>query len=278
DILITSDDQYVSLKAFQAYFNKFLDKETSTNKSKKQKQSYNEADTFIIFSTTPGKAIIDSSDPDKKKGSHFTENFCNVMLENIKLPKSLDENLRLITKANKKSSLGKEIVQVTTTCDRCVFLYKSDYYSLLHAIDKNHPWNQLNKKVHEMLNDQSAKNEVNTEVISQSCFTKDWILQSQEQEYIQHFTCLICKQIANNAMQIVCSQHKDSDEALIVGEKCLQLFLKKNKECCPIQPNHNCQYLKAKMPRNYIDKLQVICLRQFEQEIQTLNKIKREDD
>ncbi|ETO05423.1 hypothetical protein RFI_31973 [Reticulomyxa filosa] len=74
----------------------------------------------------------------------------------------------------------------------------------------------------------------------QSCFDKNWVLQLNKQEDINDFICLICKQVANNPMEIDCSQHKNMDESLIVGENCLNQFLSQNPNSCPIEPHDNC--------------------------------------
>ncbi|ETO03422.1 hypothetical protein RFI_33988, partial [Reticulomyxa filosa] len=99
----------------------------------------------------------------------------------------------------------------------------------------------------------------------QACFNKNWILQLNKQESIRDFICLICKQVANNPMEIDCPQHKNMDESLIVGENCLNQFLNQNPNSCPIEPHNNCLYSQSRMARRYINELDVICLRQFQQ-------------
>ncbi|ETO04476.1 hypothetical protein RFI_32921 [Reticulomyxa filosa] len=47
----------------------------------------------------------------------------------------------------------------------------------------------------------------------QSCFDKNWILHLNKQESIRDVICLICKQVANNPMEINCSQHENIDES-----------------------------------------------------------------
>ncbi|ETN98537.1 intracellular protein transport protein USO1, partial [Reticulomyxa filosa] len=78
--------------------------------------------------------------------------------------------------------------------------------------------------------------------------------------------CLICKQVANNPMEIDCCQHKSIDELLIVGENCLKQFLSKNPNSCPIDNHNNCLYSQNRLAKRYINELDVICPRQFELE------------
>ncbi|ETO10332.1 hypothetical protein RFI_27043 [Reticulomyxa filosa] len=177
DTLITSDnDKYKPFKKVQELFaydtdvflNKpkiFIKNACRGNEQPKQKKRGNqqqewyncESDTFIIFSTTPGKLIFDSEDPDNGKGSYFTECFCNVMSQNIISSISLDDNLMLISKLVKQKALSGQIIQVITTCDRHVFLYnKSFSYALSIAnaeMDQNPLWNQANKKAYEIVNE-----------------------------------------------------------------------------------------------------------------------------
>ncbi|ETO29892.1 hypothetical protein RFI_07228 [Reticulomyxa filosa] len=131
-------------------------------------------------------------------------------------------------------------------------------------------------------NEEVAKDEVKNEVTSlsleQSCFNKDWILRLYQEEYIKHFICLICKQIANNPMEIECPQHASMDESLISGEHCLKLFLKDNNNSCPIQPHDNCQYSRNNVVRRQIGDLTVICIRQFEQELKTAHETEGEGE
>ncbi|ETO19563.1 WD-40 repeat protein, partial [Reticulomyxa filosa] len=89
---------------------------------------------------------------------------------------------------------------------------------------------------------------------------------SQQQLYIKDFICLICKQIANNPMEINCTQHKNTDELLIVGENCLKQFLSSNPNSCPVEQHDGCVYGKGRLAQRQISELIVVCPRQFEQE------------
>ncbi|ETO01810.1 hypothetical protein RFI_35629, partial [Reticulomyxa filosa] len=101
-----------------------------------------------------------------------------------------------------------------------------------------------------------------------SCFEKKWILQLNQQEDINDFICLICKQVANSPMEIDCPQHKDMDESLIVGENCLKQFLSQKPNSCPVKHHDNCLYSQNWLMKRYINELDAICPRQFEQEQQ----------
>ncbi|ETO14580.1 hypothetical protein RFI_22788 [Reticulomyxa filosa] len=165
DILITSDDnKYKSFKKVQELFtydtNRFLNKPKifikniyrENEQSQEQQWHNNEPDTFIILSTTPGKLIFE-------KGSYFTECFCNIMSQNIKLPKlkSLDSNIMLISKLIEQKELTGQIIQVITVCDQHVFLYNKDYSNINIEIDQDFLWNETNKKAHEMVNEMINK-------------------------------------------------------------------------------------------------------------------------
>ncbi|ETO33978.1 hypothetical protein RFI_03118 [Reticulomyxa filosa] len=124
----------------------------------------------------------------------------------------------------------------------------------------------MTQKLMKQANEEKAKDEATPLSLEHSCFNKDWILRSYQLEQIKHFTCLICKQVVNNPVDINCSQHENLDEVLIAGTHCLKLFLENNKSC-PIQPHDNCQYSRNNAVRKYIDDLTVMCIRQFEQDL-----------
>ncbi|ETO02786.1 hypothetical protein RFI_34628 [Reticulomyxa filosa] len=100
----------------------------------------------------------------------------------------------------------------------------------------------------------------------QSCFDKNWVLRSNQQEDIQDFICLICKQVSNNPLEINCTQHENMDESLIVGDNCLKQFLSQNPNSCPVEPHDSCSYSQSRLIKRYISELDVICPRQFQQE------------
>ncbi|ETO24131.1 hypothetical protein RFI_13027 [Reticulomyxa filosa] len=103
-----------------------------------------------------------------------------------------------------------------------------------------------------------------------SCFDKNWVLRLNSSEQINHFICLICKQVANSPVEINCPQHENMDETLIAGENCLKQFLNNNPHACPVQPHDGCEYYKMKPMQRLINDLIVMCPRQFQQDLQTL--------
>ncbi|ETN98631.1 hypothetical protein RFI_38861, partial [Reticulomyxa filosa] len=114
------------------------------------------------------------------------------------------------------------------------------------------------KKLSKMEEEKSKDNaKLNSKSITeqQTCFDKNWILQSNKQASIRDVICLICKQVANNPMEIDCPQHKHMDESLIVGENCLNQFLGQNPNSCPIEPHDNCLYSQSRMAKRYINEL-----------------------
>ncbi|ETO18585.1 WD-40 repeat protein [Reticulomyxa filosa] len=124
--------------------------------------------------------------------------------------------------------------------------------------------------------DEKLTKELEIEVISssfeRSCFSKDWLLQLNQQGQMNHFICLICKQVARNPIEITCTQHKESKESLIVGENCLKKFLTTNPNSCPVQPHDGCVYSQNRVAKLFIDDLQVTCPLQFEHDSQTSNQ------
>ncbi|ETO23909.1 hypothetical protein RFI_13249 [Reticulomyxa filosa] len=55
--------------------------------------------------------------------------------------------------------------------------------------------------------------------LSQSCFNKNWVLQPNQLEDISEFVCLICKQIANNPVELNCPEHQHKNQ---VGQFIIQ--------------------------------------------------------
>ncbi|ETO02466.1 hypothetical protein RFI_34965 [Reticulomyxa filosa] len=75
-------------------------------------------------------------------------------------------------------------------------------------------------------------------------------------------------------MEIDCTQHKNMDESLIVGENCLNQFLSQNPNSCPIELHDNCSYSQSRVAKRYINELDVICPRQFRQEQEQEQQLK----
>ncbi|ETO24770.1 protein kinase [Reticulomyxa filosa] len=128
------------------------------------------------------------------------------------------------------------------------------------------------KKSKDKMADEQSKSQVKSEAASSnSCFAKDWILQTNQAESVNHFTCLICKQIVNNPIEITCPQHEEMDECLIVGEDCLQHYLSESNNACPISPHEDCQHSKSRSLQWQVSALSVMCPREFKRNLQTSN-------
>ncbi|ETO29078.1 WD-40 repeat protein [Reticulomyxa filosa] len=122
------------------------------------------------------------------------------------------------------------------------------------------------------MDDEKNKESRPNAVVMRSCLDKNWILQSNQKEQIGNFICLICEQVANNAMELDCLQHENADELLIVGETCLRKYLCDNRNVCPVDSHEDCLYSKSKLAQRQIGELCVICPRQFEQNSQIVTR------
>ncbi|ETO15073.1 hypothetical protein RFI_22292 [Reticulomyxa filosa] len=127
----------------------------------------------------------------------------------------------------------------------------------------------MNKVENEKLEEEFQIGVAPVSVDPQSCFNKNWLLQLNQEEQICHLICLICKQVANNPVEINCAQHKDIDKTLIAGKDCLKQFLLNNNNTCPAQPHDGCQYHEWKTLKLQIDDLKVACPNQFQHESMT---------
>ncbi|ETN98492.1 hypothetical protein RFI_39005, partial [Reticulomyxa filosa] len=107
-----------------------------------------------------------------------------------------------------------------------------------------------------LLKDQQLKT-----VLLSECHNKNYF--SKEQKIIKTFECLICGQIANNAMELICDAHDDQKDSLIIGQQCLINYLKNNNNQCPIDNHISCKYIKSKMTRQFINDLIIMCPVQF---------------
>ncbi|ETO30178.1 hypothetical protein RFI_06942 [Reticulomyxa filosa] len=107
---------------------------------------------------------------------------------------------------------------------------------------------------------------------NQQCFDRNWVSQLNNREQIGHFICLICKQVANNPVEISCTQHDGMDEILIAGENCLKQFLNNNNNTCPVQHHDGCKYHKVKAMQRLINEMNVICQMQFNQDLKTTER------
>ncbi|ETO07875.1 G-protein beta WD-40 repeats containing protein [Reticulomyxa filosa] len=92
----------------------------------------------------------------------------------------------------------------------------------------------------------------------QSCYSENWLLQTNRPEDIKDFTCLICDKLQTIQWNLIALNMKN--------------FLKNNSNLCPIEP-HDCHYSKTKSTQKFFGNLPVMCLKQFEKDVKTLNGI-----
>ncbi|ETO01594.1 hypothetical protein RFI_35845, partial [Reticulomyxa filosa] len=82
------------------------------------------------------------------------------------------------------------------------------------------------------------------------CFKKVWILLINKPQKLNSLICCICNQIADNAMELHCDEHKNVDQIYLVGEQCLQNYLKENNEKYPIQQHGHCEFSQSRRQPN----------------------------
>src|SRR5580698_8138153 len=97
--------------------------------------------------------------------------------------------------------------------------------------------------------------ELEMELNAQNCYDKNWVLSLNKQHHLHDFACFICEHVANNAMELNCPQHKNNEEGMIVGNHCLQQYLKNNNHHCPSQQHRGCQYSENKVVQQQIERL-----------------------
>ncbi|ETO00783.1 hypothetical protein RFI_36657, partial [Reticulomyxa filosa] len=90
---------------------------------------------------------------------------------------------------------------------------------------------------------------------SSGCYNKDWILLTNNQQKLNHLICCICKQFANNAVELQCSGHENAEQMYLVGEECLQMYLKQSNGKCPIEQHDHCEFVKNKSLTQQISDL-----------------------
>ncbi|ETO10333.1 hypothetical protein RFI_27044 [Reticulomyxa filosa] len=113
---------------------------------------------------------------------------------------------------------------------------------------------------------EEKKNPENRDVFSVSgCYDKDWVCQTNERQSLSRLTCFLCNQIANKGVELNCKEHEDSEHGYLVGEECLQRYLKQNKNKCPIGQHDHCDFSKSRTVRQQICDLFVMCARQYAQ-------------
>ncbi|ETO09930.1 hypothetical protein RFI_27447, partial [Reticulomyxa filosa] len=207
DILITSDDnRYKPFNKIQELFS-FLNKPKIYIKNVYQINGYNNQqyhnyglDTFIISSTINEKLK-------SNKESYFAECFCNVMSQNIKLLKSLkslNDNIILV----KQKILDKQIIQITTTCNKHIFLYITE-------IDKNNSWNKANEQAHKMVNEMINNKQQGIVVVATNI---EQLIKSNDKLYQQQ----------NIPFSMMINSNEYMKKKLIIGPYSVSSFYSKN--------------------------------------------------
>ncbi|ETO18489.1 G-protein beta WD-40 repeats containing protein [Reticulomyxa filosa] len=152
----------------------------------------------------------------------------------------------------KKKLIKLEWVQICVFCKIIWILRKTKKKSklmLLLPLEKGEDKQEKRKKTKKWSLDE--------------CYNEEWVLFLNKRKKLKNFYCLLCKEIANNAMELICDEHEDMKEGLVVGEQCLLKHLKDHNNQCPTKSHDGCNYVKGKTARNCIDDLMVICPRQF---------------
>ncbi|ETO36606.1 hypothetical protein RFI_00457, partial [Reticulomyxa filosa] len=103
---------------------------------------------------------------------------------------------------------------------------------------------------------EEKKLESQKEIYSLSgCFSKEWVSLTNEPERLETLICCLCDQIANNGMELCCDEHENVDQIYLVGEECLQKYLKQNNGKCPIQQHDYCEFSQNRIVRKLISEL-----------------------
>ncbi|ETN97933.1 hypothetical protein RFI_39589, partial [Reticulomyxa filosa] len=111
--------------------------------------------------------------------------------------------------------------------------------------------------------EKKVENEKET-FFSSSCYNKDWILLTNNQQKLNHLICCICKQVASNAVELQCDEHENAEQIYLAGEECLQIYLKQSNGKCPIQQHDNCEFVKNESLIQQVSDLLVTCPRQYD--------------
>ncbi|ETO05275.1 hypothetical protein RFI_32119, partial [Reticulomyxa filosa] len=107
----------------------------------------------------------------------------------------------------------------------------------------------------------SGKDDVNSMLTD--CYDLGWLVDSAgAQERNKDYLCRICHKLANNALELSCKEHESNDEVFVVGESCLQKYLKENNGRCPISNHTSCEYQKSVSVRKQISKMAIYCPKQ----------------
>ncbi|ETO34739.1 hypothetical protein RFI_02351 [Reticulomyxa filosa] len=134
--------------------------------------------------------------------------------------------------------------------------------NILQKLDKKLERKKKNRVYH--VNIAIRKKETSLKALSlDGCYDKNWVAASNKQSTLRPLQCLLCGQVANNAMELTCDEHDDYKDTVIVGEQCLIKYLKENNDQCPIGEHGTCKHTKGRTARNFVCELKVICPRQF---------------
>ncbi|ETO07592.1 hypothetical protein RFI_29800 [Reticulomyxa filosa] len=96
-----------------------------------------------------------------------------------------------------------------------------------------------------------------TTFLLNDCYNKELLYDGPEIE--KSLECLLCGQIAGNAMELTCNFHVKQENPLIIGENCLIRYLESNNNRCPKDNHINCDYTIAKLARTLINNLTIGC-------------------
>ncbi|ETO30957.1 hypothetical protein RFI_06162 [Reticulomyxa filosa] len=104
--------------------------------------------------------------------------------------------------------------------------------------------------------EQESKEDKKTSFSFSECYGKAWVSFTNESKRLDTLICCICNQIANNAMELHCDEHENADQVYLVGEQCLQSYLKQNNGKCPIQQHDHCKFSQGKIKdlKDHLDK------------------------
>ncbi|ETO06742.1 hypothetical protein RFI_30650, partial [Reticulomyxa filosa] len=91
------------------------------------------------------------------------------------------------------------------------------------------------------------------------CFKKKWVLSSRN---LESYTCQLCKEIANDGVELDCPDHEEDENIYVYGKQCLLRYLESNNGKCPINNHDDCEYLPLKHVQDYVEELLWICPRQ----------------
>ncbi|ETO00619.1 hypothetical protein RFI_36821, partial [Reticulomyxa filosa] len=132
-----------------------------------------------------------------------------------------------------------------------------------------------------MLLIEEGEKEKKTAIFSISgCYNKDWISLTNEPQKLNTWTCLLCKQIANNAVELHCDEHENFEQIFLIGEECLRQYLQQSNRKCPVGQHDHCEFFKSKTARQSVSELLVMCPRQYKsnEDLQLSERTKTRED